>query len=207
MSAIIQGGGDVVGPASSVDGETALFSGTSGKLIKRATGTGVVTLASGVQTANATLPIANMPTGSILQNVAAPPIINAVSNGGAVIPLDDSPPEWTEGALLISFSITPLVATSRIHLVCTGMFTLGSGAVVGNGMNFGVFRGVGASSFYASAVIPSGMNFLQSVALDCFDTPGAGTFTYTVKYGGTAIGYAVVGNASSSGRYFGGDRR
>lgn len=42
------GGGDVVGPASSVDGEVALFDGVSGTLLKRATGTGVAKLASGV---------------------------------------------------------------------------------------------------------------------------------------------------------------
>ena len=36
------GTGDVVGPAASVDGELALFDGTTGKLIKRATGSGVV---------------------------------------------------------------------------------------------------------------------------------------------------------------------
>lgn len=39
---------DVVGPASSVASEVALFDGTTGKLIKRATGTGVVRVASGV---------------------------------------------------------------------------------------------------------------------------------------------------------------
>lgn len=42
------GSGDVVGPASSVDSEIALFSGTTGKLIKRATGSGLATLTSGV---------------------------------------------------------------------------------------------------------------------------------------------------------------
>ena len=41
-------GGDVVGPNSSVDDEIALFSGTSGKVIKRATATGILKAASGV---------------------------------------------------------------------------------------------------------------------------------------------------------------
>lgn len=41
-------GGDVVGPASSVDGEIVLFDGVTGKLIKSATGTGVVLATSGV---------------------------------------------------------------------------------------------------------------------------------------------------------------
>lgn len=40
--------GDVSGPAASVDNEITLFSGTTGKIIKRATGTGVVFSTSGV---------------------------------------------------------------------------------------------------------------------------------------------------------------
>lgn len=42
------GTGDVTGQASSVDGEITLFSGTGGKTIKRATGSGIVKATSGV---------------------------------------------------------------------------------------------------------------------------------------------------------------
>jgi hypothetical protein len=42
------GTGDVNGPAASVDQEMALFDGTSGKLLERATGTGIVRVTSGV---------------------------------------------------------------------------------------------------------------------------------------------------------------
>jgi hypothetical protein len=42
------GSGDVVGPSSSVDGEIALFDSTTGKLIKRATGSGIAKITSGV---------------------------------------------------------------------------------------------------------------------------------------------------------------
>lgn len=41
-------GGDVQGPDSSVDGEIALFDGITGKRIKAATGTGVVSATDGV---------------------------------------------------------------------------------------------------------------------------------------------------------------
>lgn len=55
------GSGDVVGPASSVASEVALFDLTTGKLIKRATGTGYVKVSSGVyQTPAATVPIAEV---------------------------------------------------------------------------------------------------------------------------------------------------
>jgi hypothetical protein len=42
------GSGDVTGPAGAADGEVALFQGTSGKQLKRATGTGVARLTNGV---------------------------------------------------------------------------------------------------------------------------------------------------------------
>lgn len=67
------GSGDVVGPASSVNNEIVLFSGTTGKLIKRATGTGVVKATSGVYSTGSisltsevtgVLPIANGGTNS-----------------------------------------------------------------------------------------------------------------------------------------------
>lgn len=48
---VVNSGGDVSGPASSVDGEVALFDGITGKLIKSATGTGFAKLTSGVLSA------------------------------------------------------------------------------------------------------------------------------------------------------------
>ena len=45
------GSGDVVGPSSSVASEVALFDGTTGKLIKRASATGIAKLTSGVLSA------------------------------------------------------------------------------------------------------------------------------------------------------------
>lgn len=51
--ATIAGGGDVTGPVSSVDGELALFSSTTGKVIKRASATGLLKAASGVLSAAA----------------------------------------------------------------------------------------------------------------------------------------------------------
>lgn len=55
------GGGDVFGPAASVDSEIAIFSGTSGKTLKRATGTGIATVTAGVLSVAATVTSAQMP--------------------------------------------------------------------------------------------------------------------------------------------------
>jgi hypothetical protein len=57
------GAGDVAGPASSVDSELAIFSGTGGKTLKRAAGTGIAYQTAGVLSALAVtddaLPVAN----------------------------------------------------------------------------------------------------------------------------------------------------
>lgn len=58
------GTGDVVGPASSVDGEIVLFDGLTGKLIKRATGTGPVKATSGVY-ATGNINLASEVTGNL----------------------------------------------------------------------------------------------------------------------------------------------
>jgi hypothetical protein len=65
--------GDVTGQASSVDSEIALFSGTGGKTIKRATGTGYVKVLSGVlQTPSATIPGADVVTATSTAAGAVP---------------------------------------------------------------------------------------------------------------------------------------
>jgi hypothetical protein len=64
-------GGDVSGQSSSVDGEVALFSGTGGKTIKRATGSGIVRVASGVYGTPGNVNLASEVTGDLpLSNLA-----------------------------------------------------------------------------------------------------------------------------------------
>lgn len=71
--------GDVVGPASSVDAEFALFDSTSGKLIKRATGTGFVKATSGVYSTDAN-PTAGLPFELV---VACSDLTTALTTGTA----------------------------------------------------------------------------------------------------------------------------
>lgn len=69
----ISGGGDVSGPASSVDSEVAIFDGTGGKTLKRASATGVARLTAGVLSTGSVslatevtgnLPVTNLNSGT-----------------------------------------------------------------------------------------------------------------------------------------------
>ena len=63
ITSTASGSGDVVGPASSNAGEIVLFDGLTGKLIKAATGSGVVFAASGVYNTEANLDVTRGGTG------------------------------------------------------------------------------------------------------------------------------------------------
>jgi len=62
--------GDFVGPSSSVDSEIVLFNGTTGKLGKRATGSGIAKLASGV------LSTVTAPAGAIVGDTDTQTLVN-----------------------------------------------------------------------------------------------------------------------------------
>lgn len=69
------GGGDVTGPGVSVDSEIVLYNGTSGTVIKRATGTGIVKATSGVfstgTVALASEVSGNLPVGNLNSGTSA----------------------------------------------------------------------------------------------------------------------------------------
>lgn len=71
--------GNVVGQASSVDSEVSLFSGTTGKVIKRATGTGFMKMIAGVlQSAATTIGTSEMANNSVTNAIAAQMPANSV---------------------------------------------------------------------------------------------------------------------------------
>lgn len=82
--------GKVSGPLSSVDAEIALFDSTTGKLVKRATGTGFVKATSGVYSTTSTVNMATEATGVLaLANGGTNKNMTAVA-GGVVYTDSDS---------------------------------------------------------------------------------------------------------------------
>lgn len=85
------GSGDVTGQAASIDSEIALFSSTTGKVIKRATGTGFVKVTAGViGTPSATVALATevsgtLPTTNLTTPVKTRVITVTMSGGGSAI--------------------------------------------------------------------------------------------------------------------------
>lgn len=77
--------GDVVGPASSVDSEIALFDGTTGKLIKSAAGSGYVKTTSGVYSNVSTIPISDGGTGQTSQTAAFDALAPTTTKGDLVV--------------------------------------------------------------------------------------------------------------------------
>lgn len=101
------GSGDVVGPASALDGETALFNGTTGKLLKRG---------PNLNDASANLAISTM-TADIIQ----PTLFN--------MPAELAYP--TSGAIPINLS-----ANNRAVILLTGNFVLSVGGMSANTLYF-----------------------------------------------------------------------
>lgn len=82
-AAITASGDASTNTATSVDNEVALFNGTTGKSIKRATGTGIATLTSGVLSATATTGTGSVVLGT--SPIITTPILNGTPTGSGVV--------------------------------------------------------------------------------------------------------------------------
>lgn len=209
------GSGDVVGPSSSVASEAALFDGTTGKLLKRATGTGFVFRTSGVDSVTtideADLTIADNTTANVTTSAhgfapKAPGDATKFLNGA-------SPPAWAvpavnAAAASVATSETQASNTTFGDLATAGpSVTLTTGASVIVWISGNVTHGAAGNSANVSVAVSgattlaaNGTNSTNvSSAGASFDnvfsrclvltglTPGSNTFTlkYQNNGGGT----------------------
>lgn len=121
VSAIGSGSGDVTGPSSSVDGEIALFNSTTGKVIKRASTTGILKASAGVVSAAT--------AGTDYYNPGGTDV--AIADGGtgqstAAAAFDALAPTTTRGDLIFRNASTNTrlaASTAGYHLQTNGAST------------------------------------------------------------------------------------
>lgn len=178
------GFGDVSGPAASIDSEIVLFDGTTGKLIKRATGSGPVHAASGVYSAapinlagGATEITGDLPYANLQPSLGASRLLGRGSSGGSG--------DWQDITLGSNLTMTGTVLDS----------TGGSGgSVIRDTNGFRLTLASGEPDFAPTGATPSATDTVNEIVTFSAD-PGF--------YDGTIVTVsATVGGLTAGTRYF-----
>lgn len=189
------GAGDVVGPASAVDSEIALYSGATGKIIKRLSGSGVVKATSGVASVG-TVGNADVAAGLVVQVVSTS--ANAVATGTTIIPQDDTIPQNTEGDQYMTLAITPKSTTNRL-IIEWGCYLSHS---VQTHLIAALFQDTTANALAASAqfaTTATGMQYVTGSHEMAAGTTSATTFK--IRAGGANAGTMTFNGAGAARRF------
>lgn len=124
--------------------------------------------------------------------------LNAYVQNSTSIPVDDTIPQITEGSQLMTTSILPRSATSRMRIRFTAW-------VQTNGTNnlvFALFDG-NSNAIQSSIVAPAGAAYAQPVAFEFEYVPGVtNPLTYSIRWGTSGGGEYL--NGASTARLLGG---
>jgi hypothetical protein len=140
--------------------------------------------------------------GGVIQTSYAEYLAN--TNLTAIIPVDDTIPQNTEGTQIVQATISPLYITSRILVRFQGMC---SGSVNNLVNTVALFRDAVASALCAVDQHNAGTNFRSIISFEYLDSPSStSALTYKVRTGPNTAG-TIRFNGSSAGRDFGGAAR
>lgn len=145
--------------SASVDGEVTLFSGTNGKLLKRATGTGYMKVASGVLGTPSAIPVGDIPSGVTLTVASGTSALGTGSIGANAC------------ASVVTTAATGTLSTDTINWTPNA--------------DIGGVTGYGAASTDGLIVYPyptsGNVNFHVCNATGASITPGAVTLNWSVR--------------------------
>lgn len=139
-------------------------------------------------------------SGHVIQTVYAEYTTNATL--GTLMPIDDTIPQSTEGVEVLTASITPKKATSKIRVAFNAMGTI---STIG-ALSAALFKDSDTDALAASAVTIEQGGSVRPIGLSFEHTaPGVTLTTYKVRVGpNTESGFL---NGNQLGRLFGGASR
>jgi len=201
VSAADLGAGDVSGPAASVDSEIALFSSTTGKLIKRATGNGIAYLTSGVLsllTASGVLDTIGSTRGSVLYRGASGWAVLAPGTAGQTLHTGGSgaDPSWQDNGALFGSGLD-----GAIDFDGSSTITLANGAtIVPSGSVYALPQDIEAITIRvrSGVRVDSGGFIIYATGLVTFDDATAILSRNGGNASGTTAGTGVSGGSLGS---------
>lgn len=145
---------------------------------------------------NATVTI---PPSGVIQRAYAE--YRTYTTGTTLIPTDDTIPQNTEGTEIMTVSITPTSATSKLRVICTLQGTVS----VATNFVAAIFRDSTANALHASYTSPPGANYHITPCLAFEVTAGSTSATiFKLRVGMAASGYTWAVNGNTSNRFLGG---
>lgn len=216
--ATIAAGGDVTGPSSSTDGQLALFSGATGKVIVNATTTGILKGTSGVVTAAsagtdylAPGGALSTPSSGTLTNCTGLPVSTGITGLGTNVATALGVSVGSSGAFVVNGGVLGTPSSGNLTNatglpVSTGISGLGTGVATALAINTGSSGAVvllnGALGTPSSGTLTNATGLpLSTGVTGTLGTSNGGTGLTTigtslqylrVNSGGTALEYATL---------------
>lgn len=137
--------------------------------------------------------------GKLIQQVRTS--TTAYTSTNAVIPLDDTIPQITEGAQLFSLAITPTSASNILLFECITPVT----ASIDSSVIIALFEGATANALVAITHDTVSTNATVTNSFIYYKTaPSTSSITYTLRYGAIVAPQIVYLNGGTGGRFLGG---